>query len=277
MSREYLEKFIGVGIAGNFAKHLEQANEASDFIDIEVEEEEAPKGIFPFYLPNSETFLGIYPLSSSEITHPRDGAILQLEPELALICNIIYEGDRVADITLNYFCAYNDCSIRREGAKKISHKKSWGENSKGISSQILPIDKFESGGVLDNYSIASFLKRDGVIYQYGKDSQVTTYNYFYGKLKSWIIEKLNSQKDFGPLENIHNYILKSKKPEGLIISVGATSYTEFGESNFLEVKDEIFVYIYDRREHSFEDISKIVKSDNPNAIKNSSLLHQKVI
>jgi hypothetical protein len=277
LSKNHLKEFIGFGIAGNFAKHLEQANEASDFVDVVVDDENAPKGIFPFYLPNSSTFLGTYPLSSSAIIHPRGSEVVQLEPELAIICELVYDGDMVVDIVPNYFTAYNDCSIRKEGAKKISHKKNWGEDTKGISSTILPIDKFSNGGVLDNYNIASFVKRDGVVYEYGKDSSVITYNYFYDKLKEWIINKLNTQKDFGPLEDLHSYILESNRPKGAIISVGATSYTPFGESNFLEIGDEVFVYIYDRREHSFDDIVAIVNSDNPNSVKNSSLLHQKIL
>jgi len=56
MSKKHLKEFIGFGVAGNFAHHLEQAGEASDFVNVEVDDENAPKGIFPFYLPTSDTF-----------------------------------------------------------------------------------------------------------------------------------------------------------------------------------------------------------------------------
>ena len=42
---------IGLGVAGNFAGHLEQAGESADFVDVVVADQNAPKGIFPFYLP----------------------------------------------------------------------------------------------------------------------------------------------------------------------------------------------------------------------------------
>ncbi|MBT6492303.1 MAG: hypothetical protein HOK97_21210, partial [Deltaproteobacteria bacterium] len=45
-------KTIGFGVAGNFTGHLEQAGEASDFLDVKVSEAAAPKGIFPFYIPH---------------------------------------------------------------------------------------------------------------------------------------------------------------------------------------------------------------------------------
>jgi len=278
MSKEHLKEFIGFGIAGNFAHHLEQAGEASDFVNIKVDDENAPKGIFPFYLPKSETFLGTYPLSSQNIKHPRtkDGN-LQMEPEVALICEIIYENNQVKDIIPNFFTAYNDCSIRKEGAKKISEKKNWGEETKGISSQIIPIDKFEEDGIMESYHIASFLKRDGIVHPYGEDSAVKTYNYIYGQLKNWIIEKVNTQKDEGPLEDLQSYIQKCNYPQGMIISIGATSYTEFGENTFLEVNDEIFVYVYDSKKYTFNDILANAKTENIDKLSNCSLLHQKII
>lgn len=126
MSKQHLKKFLGFGVAGNFAHHLEQAGEASDFVNVKVDDENAPKGMFPFYIPNSDTFVGTYPLSSNTIIHPRtkDGN-LHMEPEVALICAVEYEGDTIKNIVPNFFTAYNDCSIRKEGAKKISEKKNW--------------------------------------------------------------------------------------------------------------------------------------------------------
>ena len=54
-----LRRAFGIGVAGNFAGHLEQAGEAADFADVEADSPEAPKGIFPFYAPGSDSFLGV--------------------------------------------------------------------------------------------------------------------------------------------------------------------------------------------------------------------------
>jgi hypothetical protein len=278
MSKEHLKHFIGFGVAGNFAHHLDQAGEAADFVNVKVDDENAPKGMFPFYLPNSDSFLGIYPLSSKQIVYPTNigEGNLQMEPEVALICELQYEDGKVIDIIPNFFTAYNDCSIRKPNAKKISEKKNWGENTKGISSQIIELDKFEKGGVMDNYYIASFLKRDGKVYPYGEDSGVLTYNYFYGQLKQWIIKKLNEQKDEGPLEDLAKYLKAANNPQGMVISIGATSYTKFGESTFLQTGDEVFVCVYDKNENSYEDIQTKVEEGRTN-IDKCSLLHQIVV
>jgi hypothetical protein len=276
MNIEDLKGFAGFGVAGNFAHHLEQAGEMVDFVDVKTEEENAPKGIFPFYLPNFDTFLSLFPLSCREIVAPDSDSNLQMEPEVALLCDVIYDGDKVVDVVPNEFCAYNDCSIRRPDAKKISEKKNWGSNSKGISAQTIKIDKFEDGGVMDSYHIASFLRRDNIVYEYGKDSPVTTYNYFYTKLREWIVNKLNTQDDFGPLENLSSYIQKIDKPSRLVISIGATSYTEFGESTYLQNGDEIYVCVYDSKEYSYDDIVDMVSKNDIENKSSISILHQSI-
>ena len=51
------KNFIGLGVAGNFALHLEQAGEIDDFKSVFTEDPNGPKGIFPFYIPEREDFL----------------------------------------------------------------------------------------------------------------------------------------------------------------------------------------------------------------------------
>lgn len=278
MSKKHLKEFMGFGVAGNFAHHLEQAGESRDFVGVVTAEENAPKGIFPFYMPLSDTFLGVYPLSSIEIVAPVgiDGN-LQMEPEIALICEISYDRSGVKEIVPTFFTAYNDCSIRKEGAKKISEKKNWGENTKGISSQIIPIDTFDEAGILGTYHIVSYLFRDGELHQYGQDSAAVTYNYFGQKLKNWIIEKLNTQEDFGPLENLSKLIQKAGYPKGMVISIGATSYTPFGENTFLKPCDEVFVYVYNAKKYTLAEIEADALGQNSEPLPHCSKLHQKVV
>jgi len=242
---------IGLGVAGNFAHHLEQAGELKDFENVVTKEVNAPKGIFPFYLPNSESFLGLYPIGTEILELPTYEANAQVEPEVAILFDIVYNSDNsVADLKAQKFTAFNDCTIRKEGAKKISEKKSWCANSKGMATEWIDIDKFEEGGVMDNFHLCSFVKREGTLHPYGVDAPLLGYSYFYTKLKDWLIEKMNEQKDFGPLEDISEHLKNSGYPKQALISIGATAYAEFGENNYLQSKDEIFVVVYDKRKGS---------------------------
>jgi len=271
------KEYVGFGVAGNFALHLEQAGESADFKDVITDDPNGPKGMFPFYIPNRPDFLGIYPLSCDMIILPTNPCNVQIEPEVALICDLTYDIlGNVTQIIPKFFGAYNDCSLRIEGASKISHKKNWGECSKGLSDTLIPIDNFVRGGVMDSYRIASFLRRDGMLMRYGEDVELTGYSYFYDKLIEWMSNQMNTQKDMGPLEPISDYLKEANFPKQAIISIGATRYTHFGETNFLQEGDEITVVVYDNNLYCMNPILMMANSGKLEA-EGVSALVQKVV
>lgn len=258
--------YIGLGVAGNFAGHLEQAGEAADFLQVQTVEAVAPKAIFPFYVPSqtlteTEAFLATYPLSSDTIVFPNDADNLQIEPEVALICNITYQDNQVVSLTPTHFGAYNDCSIRRPNARKICEKKNWGAHSKGISTTLIALDKFEQGGNLDHFNIASFHKRGGKLNAYGEDSPAITYSYFHQKLLNWIVDKMNNQPDQGPMNHIAELLKQANYPTKAVISIGATRYTEFGEHNFLQVGDTSIVVVYNAQKYRYSQIVEMAEKE----------------
>ena len=278
------KKFLGLGIAGNFALHLAQAGELEEFKDIITADEAAPKGMFPFYLPrpidseealilNAKDILSTYPLSSDNIKLPSEDLNVQAEPEVGLICDLEYSAGRLSKIIPTYFGAYNDCSIRIAGASKISDKKNWGENSKGLSNTLIKIDKFEDGGIMDSYSICSFLRRDGELHAYGEDVELNGYSYFYEKLLDWMTDQINVQENFGPLEPLSEYIAACDNPKEAIISIGATRYTEYGETTFLKKDDEVIIALYNRGDFSLQEVTKNIQN---HSYAKMSVLAQKV-
>jgi len=241
-----LKKAICLGVAGNFANHLEQAGEVKDFVDVKVDEENAPKGIFPFYLPGDSGFLGVYPISEDRLVLPEYEANAQVEPEIGVLFEAEYQDGKVVDLKAKKFTVFNDTTIRKDGAKKISEKKSWCENSKGIGSSWIDIDKFEEGGVMDDFHLRSFVIRDGKKYEYGVDAPLLGYSYFYTKLKEWLVDKMNNQKDFGPLEDISEHLKACGYPKDVFVTIGATAYAEFGEKNYLKDGDVVIVEAYNK-------------------------------
>lgn len=271
------KEYVGFGVAGNFALHLEQAGESADFKDVLTDDPNGPKGMFPFYIPNRTDFLGTYPLSCDTLILPENPCNVQIEPEVALVCDLTYDIlGNITSILPKFFGAYNDCSLRVEGASKISHKKNWGECSKGLSDTLIPIDNFARGGVMDSYRIASFLRRDGMLMRYGEDVELTGYSYFYDKLIEWMSNQMNTQKDMGPLEPISDYLKEANFPKQAIISIGATRYTHFGETNFLQEGDEITVVVYDNNLYCMNPILMMANSGKLEA-EGVSALVQKVV
>jgi hypothetical protein len=257
-------KFIGLGVAGNFAGHLEQAGEAADFVAVQVQDKVAPKALFPFYVPGHTGQLGVFPLSEQAIFLPEAAVTgdekVQIEPEVALWCELEYAQEQVVAIHPRAFGAYNDCSIRRPNANKISEKKNWGPESKGLAAQLLPLGGFAAGCELDDYRIACYLERDGELHGYGVDSAALDYSYFHGQLLDWAIDKFNHQQDEGPAEHIQGLLAQAGHPSYALISIGATRYTAFGESHFLQSGDTSCVLVYPGSRYSERDIREAIRT-----------------
>lgn len=259
------------GVVGNMAEHLAQAGEDKDFKDIKAETN-APKGLFPFYIPNDE-ILGSYPISSDKIilvkgfdmdTNKEKILPTQVEPECFILFDAEYESGELKDLKPKFFGAFNDASLRIK-APKISTKKNFSKASKGIGNML----EFISFDDMKEYKLSSFLKRDEIIYEYGNQAFLGDYFYFEEKLISFIINKINTQQRESTLEELKPFI--AQKPKQILVSIGATSYTNFGESCFLQENDEIFIII------SKENINKEEIITTKIDTKKSSFLHQKVL
>lgn len=266
----YGEGIPAFGVAGNFTGHLEQAGEAESFRHISTDSS-APKAIFPTYIPRGNDsaapehiippFLHTFPFSFDELFLPKEEARLQIEPECAILCELVWSPDGFAkNIVPRAFCASNDCSIRREGGAKISIKKNWGAKSKGLSRTFLPAADFSPNGILNQYRIASFLLRDGQCIPYGEDSAVCSYSYMYDKLLAWLLETLNGQKDEGPCEDIRSYLCAAGKPSACLVSIGATRYTDFGKTTFLRAGDDAVVMLYPQGKYSARVIEELAQT-----------------
>ncbi|MGX2970913.1 DUF5718 family protein [Helicobacter sp. T3_23-1059] len=282
-----LDKVLGLGLAGNFANHLEQAGEAGDFACIIGDEECAPKGIFPFFVPDSSGILGRFCFDDKAVVLPNDtNLVIQAEAEVGLECDIIYEEKNgkkcVQSVVPKYFMAFDDASVRNDkDAQKLSLKKNFSIASKGFSPQKIAIDEFSPSGICNDYSIVSFVKSNGKLHQYGELRELSTYSYFYEKLILWIVKKLNTQEDFGVLENLPSVLAEAKYPKKAIIAIGATRYTHECEHRFLSEGDLVSVIVFNHHKYSFDEISKIASSEDIYAtargLSDISVLAQRVV
>jgi hypothetical protein len=263
-----LRTWFGFGVAGNFAGHLEQAGEAADFVNVDggaAAGTEAPKGIFPWYAPGSDGFLGDFPLSHDVILLPESDTPLnlQIEPEVGLACHVSWQGDTVVSLQPFALGAFNDCSIRRPNAAKISHKKNWGPASKGVAAQFFDIGDLTPDGPTSTLRLVCNLRTaDGKEHGYGVDSPLLGYSYYGEVLLDWITERLANQKGSPetPLEDVGALMVASGHPANVLIGIGATRYTELGESTFLQPGDEAIVRVYDTDSDAFSELRQVVSS-----------------
>lgn len=242
------------GIAGNFVGHLRQAGENVVFATIKTADPQAPKGIFPIYIPGHPSFLNVYPLSHQQIQADLNPPTqIQVEPEMCILFEVTYNANTQIDtLKPHAFTVFNDCSIRFPNRPKLSQKKNWGAQSTGIGATWQPITHFEAGHDLDYLHLTCFINRDNQIEAYGVDSPVKNYQYFYQRLINWCITVLNTQADAGPLEHLPSFL--TQQPKQIIITLGATRYTTFGETEFIKADDTIGIFLYDERRTSETDI-----------------------
>lgn len=261
-----MRNWFGMGVAGNFAGHLEQAGEAVDFAHIKSPES-APKGIFPWYAPGYDSFLGEFPLSHGDLSVPTEAAEdggplnLQIEPEVALACEIDWHGDTVARLRPFALGAFNDCSIRRPNAPKISYKKNWGPASKGVAHEFFDTGDLTPDGPTATLRLMCHLRTaDGTEHEYGVDSPLLGYSYYGNVLLDWIIGRLANQTDEPgtPLEDVGALMLACGRPEHVLIGIGATRYTELGASTYLQPGDAAIVRVYDTQDPAKSELHQLV-------------------
>ncbi len=262
---DQIRGWFGLGVAGNFAGHLEQAGEAADFVTVATAGE-APKGIFPWYVPGDQGFLGEFPLSHDVLRAPaasEDGGPLnlQIEPEVGLACEVVWDGDTVAALRPFALGAFNDCSIRRPGAPKISVKKNWGPASKGVASRFFEVDDLAPDGPTATLRLLCRLRTaDGAHHEYGVDSPLPGYSYYGDVLLDWICERLANQKGSPrtPLEDVGALMVAAGHPEHALIGIGATRYTDYGERTYLVPGDEAIVRVYDTAGAEVSELRQLV-------------------
>jgi len=265
MDLDEVRGWFGFGVAGNFAGHLEQAGEAVDFAAVESNGD-APKGIFPWYAPGHDSFLGEFPLSHDALIAPvttqADGPLnLQIEPEVGLACRVLWDGDTVATLQPFALGAFNDCSIRRPNAPKISHKKNWGPASKGVAREFFDIGDLTVDGPTATLRLLCHLRTaDGVHHEYGTDSPLLGYSYYGQMLLDWITERLANQKGSPdtPLEDVGALMVACGRPCNALIGIGATRYTDYGESTYLKSGDEGIVRVYDTAGAAYSELRQLV-------------------
>lgn len=275
-----LHAAAGLGVAGNFAGHLEQAGEAADFANVVPVAAEAPKGIFPWFVPGRAGQLGVFPATHDLLVLPPEpGVDLQIEPEVGVLARLAYDDSgHVVSVAPEAVAAWNDCSIRREGARKISDKKNWGPASKGVAARGFAVHDISADGGLATLRIASFMRRDGRVHEYGVDSPAAGYSYAGPTLIDWLLDRLAHQQgsDDTPLEPVGQYLAQAGCPERALIGIGATRYTAFGESTYLVAGDESIVIVYDGRHSTPGEVGDAVAAGREGDLPAASVLRQRV-
>jgi hypothetical protein len=273
-----LRSAFGFGVAGNFTGHLEQAGEAADFTNVDAGGQ-LPKGIFPWYVPGSDTFLGAWPISSDELVVPDPATSpgrIQIEPELGMCCDVERDSSgAVCALAPVWVAAFDDCSLRRPNAAKISHKKNWGDGSKGLAARGFAVRDVDPDGSLATLRLACFLRRGDQTHAYGVDSSLATYTLTGEALLAWLVERLRTQRgsDDTPLEDV-GALLDASGAQRVVVGIGASRYEPYGETTFVEAGDEAVVAVYDGACYAPDEVADHVAARRDSELDSASVLRR---
>lgn len=268
----WLMPWFGIGVAGNSAGHLQQTGEGGALPGLSNADE--PQAIFPFYAPGAtEQYLSINPYSAEIVSLPQAvSASVQMEPEVALIAKVTYEGGAVRNLAAESITLLNDVTYRNLNAAKLAQKKNWGSASKGVARKTLPISGFSDSDGLGRYRYCSFHATRGVWQLCCNDVSLSDYSLCYEPLICWLVNQINTQQEAGPLHSIKNLLRQSNYPERMIISLGSSRYTDYGEQHRLLKGDQVCAVLYDATVHCFSEIQSAIVKGNFDALNRKHVL-----
>tara|TARA_R110001592_G_scaffold16680_2_gene70855 strand:+ start:2594 stop:3457 length:864 start_codon:yes stop_codon:yes gene_type:complete len=272
---------FGLGIAGNSAGHLQQTGESNAFA--KLDDPNKPQALFPFYVPHAQQdYLALMPYSADQLQLPKDPqAKVQMEPELALKCHLSYNAlGQLINLQPIAMTLINDATHRNAQVTKLAQKKNWGSASKGLANQEIKITDFTEAAQLERFRLCGFHQHNGQWHLCGEDVAVTEYSYFYQQLQQWIITQIQQQQAQALFHNIQDLLLEAGCPETILVAIGATRYSAYGEQHQLVSGDQTAIVLYDNNVFDINQIGSLLAQEKaPASLCNDNImvLQQQVI
>ncbi len=238
---------ICIGIIGNYFGHLSGAED--------VQEHLLPNGIFVIRREHEETLT-----TQSQVKYPPAGSHVDIEPEFVIRFKMHYENGKVAGLSPLQMTIGNDFTIRKlEGSEKISQRKAWGEKSKGIHPLWWDMKPFTPENYGKNLKLISYIERKGEFHCATPLVDCSETKVFCSELINWIIDRINNQLNEGMYEAILPEVIDNDYPEELILYTGAPNYSQWGEENFLEVGDKVYIAGYFSEFRNESEVTEMFK------------------
>ncbi|WP_413700337.1 DUF5718 family protein [Psychromonas sp. KJ10-10] len=279
-NKSKMEPLLGLGIVGNSAGHIQQTGESKGLT--KIGDINKPQALFPFYIPNAEEkYLSELPYSETHLSLPKTvNAKVQMEPELALKLALTYgQQGEITGLRAISISVINDATYRNANITKLAQKKNWGALSKGLANYEIEIDSFTSGCQLDHFRLCGFHKHHDKWQLCGDDVALNDYSYFYEKILDWLKTQIQTQQEHALLHNIQELLTQTGCPENIIVSIGSTRYSNYGETHQLFSGDQTAVVLYDSRTYALADVVSLLEYDKDlNKLSNEKMifLHQHI-
>ncbi len=174
---------------------------------------QAPFGVCPLFVPGSEDFLGVYPLTGDSLRLPADADALQAEAQLAVFAELEYDGaGRVEAVIPRMAGAFAGGTVGEAGMK-WSVRKHWGVGSCAFT----PAPMLLAGWPM----LAGLPLTVETPAGKAQTTASQAYPWLAQSGEAWLVFAMNSQADGGSFERISTRLAQADRPAHALIALGA--------------------------------------------------------
>lgn len=182
----------------------------------------AATGLCALHVPEGGDFLGVYPFSMEEWRLPPGADALDFDLSLALFGELEYGPGGVVERFLPRGALPLLGASVGEAGMKWSARRSWGPASRPLAGQMVLIDDFLPGGILDRLRVGAWVSRDGELVGGCEPVRAAdAYGLFDAPTLDSLVFMVNHQAEHGAFERMSTRVAEAGEPMHALVSLGA--------------------------------------------------------
>lgn len=179
-------------------------------------------GLCALHVPEAEDFLGVYPFSAGEWRLPPGAAGLRFDLSLALFGELEYGPGGVLEQFVPRGALPMLGASTGEAGMKWGVRRSWGPASRPAADQMVVLDDFLPGGILDRLRVCAWVSRGGEwLAAPAPVRAASAYGLFDAPTLDSLVFMVNHQADHGPFEAVAGRVAQAMEPMHGLVSLGA--------------------------------------------------------
>lgn len=171
-----------------------------------------PLGLCPLFVPESQDFLGAYPLAEN-LRPPAGADTLLAEAQLALFAELEYDGVGRVEAVVPRMAGAFVGAVTGAAGMKWSARRQWGAGSCALAAGMTLLPGWPA---LAGLSLSCETPAGKA-----RTSAAKAYPWLAGRGEAWLAFAMNDQADGGAFERISTRLAQADRPAHALIALGA--------------------------------------------------------
>lgn len=179
-------------------------------------------GLCALHVPQAEDFLGVHPFSAGEWRLPAGVFSLRFDLSLGLFGELEYGPGGVLEQFVPRGALPMLGASAGEDGMKWGVRRSWGAASRPAADQMVLLDDFLPGAILDRLRVGAWVSREGEWLAAPAPARAASvYRLFDAPTLESLVFMVNHQADHGPFESVAPRVAQAQEPMHGLVSLGA--------------------------------------------------------